>query len=133
MIDMIDEEIEHLWVLFGRTIRILGLEFTFSKSVYLNFGTSSEVGFNADSLVSEEEQTGRVVGFLHTHPHCDASPSNRDRKTMFGWVGCFGKPLICAIRGIDGTNFWVYTDDHSEPVLAKHFGFRNRFFSIRKT
>jgi proteasome lid subunit RPN8/RPN11 len=76
-------------------------------------GQPDRVEFDAAAVLRREEQRRDVVGFLHTHPHCAARPSQRDIDTMRAWVSAFGKPLVCLIEGTDGLAGFRFDDDVS--------------------
>lgn len=51
------------------------------------------------------------VGFYHTHPSFLNEPSSIDYRTMVSWVDSLGKPLLCAIEGINGlAGHWFFPD-----------------------
>jgi proteasome lid subunit RPN8/RPN11 len=87
-------------------------------------GKIASVDFDPYYVLNQEDAHHNVIGFLHTHPHWTASPSDRDFKTMTAWVSCLGKSLICAIHGTDGLRAYWYDDDVEEPVECeiKRFG-----------
>ena len=64
--------------------------------------------------LEREEARGDVVGFYHTHPGMAAVPSARDVATMWAWVSCFGKPLLCAIEGEEGLAAYLLESDEDE-------------------
>lgn len=84
------------------------------------------VGVNFDpKVVMERELSDRdVVGFFHTHPNMSARPSSIDYKTMAGWTVCFGKPMVCLIKGRDGLKAHWFVDDETphHTSWAKQFG-----------
>jgi hypothetical protein len=83
------------------------------------------VGFPYQWVLDREEKTGDLVGFMHTHPGFQASPSLRDDATMEQWVLSFGKPLLCLIEGINGLKGYLYYSDECNPVpvrTIKRFG-----------
>jgi len=61
-------------------------------------GKKTMVKFDGGWVLKREEQKGDILGFWHTHPDGNLSPSIRDRKTMEAWITCFGKPLLCIIQ-----------------------------------
>ena len=71
-------------------------------------GSPSRVAFSYDEVVKREDKYGDVIGFFHTHPSFYSNPSSIDDRTMDGWVNCLGRPLLCAIKGINGTHFYWY-------------------------
>jgi hypothetical protein len=82
-------------------------------------GEPARVEFDGPGALAREERHGDVIGFLHTHPQFEARPSRRDVATMRAWVGAFGKPLVCLIRGVDHLAGFRFDDDASEgtPLL----------------
>ena len=75
-------------------------------------GAPASVNFNWEWAMKREEAKGDILGFIHTHPNFSASPSVTDYKTMEAWVTCFGRPLLCAIKGIDGLRAHWFFDDY---------------------
>ena len=80
-------------------------------------GKPESVDFDAAAALVREESHGDVIGFLHTHPSCEAQPSRRDVNTMRAWVGSFGKPLLCLIEGTDGLRAYLFETDTSPGRL----------------
>lgn len=83
-------------------------------------GAPERVAFDGSAVLDREESRRDVVGFLHTHPACDAVPSSRDLATMRAWVSAFGKPLLCLIEGTDGLRGYRFDNDEScgTPLLT---------------
>lgn len=79
-------------------------------------GMPASVDFDPKYVLEQEEATGAIVGFLHTHPGMMAHYSGRDDRTMKAWVACFGKPLVCCIFGTDGLRAWWFVDDENDPI-----------------
>ena len=77
-----------------------------------------------ERLLKREEVKGDIIGFYHTHPGFSATPSSRDDRTMGAWVNCFGKSLLCVIKGVDGVRGYWYDNDEDPPVecQVKRFG-----------
>jgi len=99
---------EECWVLLGqRRGRVWR-----ARCATYSEGDAATVEFDANAVLQREEKRGDVVGFLHTHPTTVARPSQRDLQTTRGWVGAFGKPLLCLIDGTDGLR--GYRFDHDE-------------------
>ena len=107
---------EHCWLLVGRRRGRIWYARTIGECV----GAPDRVEFDGPAVLAREERRRDVVGFLHTHPSCAATPSRRDLDTMRAWVGAFGKPLLCLIKGRDGLAGYRFDDDESsgEPLLA---------------
>jgi len=107
------------------------------RLVKKTMGNAVSVKFDWNWVLKREEKKGDVLGFWHTHPDGNLKPSVRDRKTMEGWINCFGKPLYCVIQNQCGTKTahlvtrlrpedpkWKYLWSH-EPLVYKifrHFG-----------
>lgn len=89
-------------------------------------GSVSRVAFDHKKVMEREEQHGDVVGFYHTHPCTPSSPSQTDYMTMGGWTVCFGRPLVCLIRGTNGLKAHWFIDDEKPHVTSwvKCFGGR---------
>jgi hypothetical protein len=79
-------------------------------------GDPASVAFDAEWVLVREESQADVVGFYHTHPSGMRSPSQRDHRTMWAWVGSFGKPLLCLIETDGVVTAYVYRDDQSKPA-----------------
>ncbi len=81
----------------------------FLDNVAIIEATPVSVEFDAQRVLKREETKGDIVGFYHTHPHqFGVSPSDRDIRTMAGWVSCFGKPLLCVIASRSEYRVWVF-------------------------
>jgi proteasome lid subunit RPN8/RPN11 len=76
-------------------------------------GNLSSVAFNGDWVLRREESKGDVVGFYHTHPSGLPEPSEQDNRTMWAWVGSFGKPLLCLIEADRRVRAYQYMDDEA--------------------
>ncbi len=74
-------------------------------------GLPAEVTFDWEWVLAREEQRGDVIGFFHTHPDGFPSPSERDVRTMRGWAGSLGKPLLCVIASGDILTAYLFSDD----------------------
>jgi hypothetical protein len=74
-------------------------------------GTPGGVDLDWGWVLQREERYGDVIGFYHTHPPGCSSPSARDERTMRAWVGCFGKPLLCAIESGGVLKGFLYESD----------------------
>ena len=79
-------------------------------------GAPASVAFDAKFVLEQEEGGKNIVGFYHTHPSFNATPSDRDDRTMGAWVNCLGKNLVCVIDGVDGLKAWWYFNDEDPPV-----------------
>lgn len=99
---------EECWVLLGK-VRPNG-KWRAWHTRY-SVGAPASVNFNWEWVMKREEIKGDVLGFIHTHPSFTADPSGTDYQTMEAWVTCFGKPLLCAIKGIDGLRAHWFFDD----------------------
>ena len=102
---------EHMWVLFGE----VDGDLWHARMIPMASGGPAQVSFDANEVIKREEEVGDVVGFLHTHPSFSSHYSSRDDRTMKAWCLCFGKPLVCCIKGVDGWSAWWYMDDETEP------------------
>jgi proteasome lid subunit RPN8/RPN11 len=87
-------------------------------------GSPGHVDFDYNLVLKQEEENKNVIGFFHTHPMSFASPSTTDYDTMGAWTVCFGKPLVCCIKGINGHKAHWFIDDEKEHVTgwARRFG-----------
>ena len=98
--------VEHCWVLIGRQTGALW----HARRDQFVTGEPASVEFDAQWVLSREEQYGDVVGFYHTHPGGRPTPSERDRQTMQAWVGAFGKSLLCLIESSGDVAAYRYDD-----------------------
>jgi len=87
-------------------------------------GSPCGVEFDPVKVMDRDEQYGDIVGFYHTHPHMTANPSSIDYMTMGAWTVCFGKPLVCLIKGSNGLKAHWFIDDETEHVTGwvRRFG-----------
>jgi proteasome lid subunit RPN8/RPN11 len=102
---------EQCWILLGGVQDRLW----WGRVSKYSIGKPASVKFDSDFVMKREEEHGDIVGFIHTHPGMPAIPSSTDHATMHAWVCCFGKPLLCVIRGVDGLRAWCYYDDELPP------------------
>jgi hypothetical protein len=109
------EDNEQCWVILGKRLK----NFWYGKIYNETKGVPSEVEFDGNWVFDREEKEQDVIGWMHTHPHFTASPSSTDHATMHSWVTCFGKPLLCGIKGTDGLKFYLYEDDESMPTKVR--------------
>lgn len=101
--------VERCWVLLGqRRGRIW-----YCRRVQHSSGERLRVRFDGAWVLNREEQHGDVVGFLHTHPHGPAVPSQRDVRTIRAWCSSFGKPLLCLIATPKEIHGYRFDDDES--------------------
>ena len=106
-------ELEHAWVLLGQAKGIVLYARRSNRSV----GGPASVEFDPYWVLEREETKGDVVGFYHTHPCYKAQPSKRDIDTMRAWVSAFGKPLLCAIEGVDGLKGYRFDAERTDGEL----------------
>ena len=100
---------EHAWILVGRRKGRVW----YARRIGRYAGEPASVEFDGAAVLVREERKRDVVGFLHTHPVSEATPSRRDLDTMRAWVSAFGKPLLCVIEGTDGLAGYRFDDDES--------------------
>jgi len=105
-------ENEECWVLTGG----IWHRHWYGRCRGYTMGQPATVEFD-DEWVWNNRQS--VIGWIHTHPHWTAHPSSTDHMTMKAQVFALGKPLLCAIIGLDGLKAWWYLDDESDPVEMK--------------
>jgi hypothetical protein len=110
---MKDVGYEEAWTLVGRRRGRVWQ----ARRIGRQRGAPEQVAFDGPAVLDREETRRDVVGFLHTHPACDAVPSSRDLATMRAWVSAFGKPLLCLIEGTDGLRGYRFDDDASSGTL----------------
>ncbi len=79
-------------------------------------GAPASVEFSAKRALQRQRYQRDCVGWAHTHPGMAAVPSMTDVVTMQAWVACFGRPLLCVIKGSDGTRGYVFQHDECEGV-----------------
>jgi proteasome lid subunit RPN8/RPN11 len=112
------------WVLVGQRRGGIWLGKMLDRAV----GRPELVEFDGVAALAREESRGDVIGFLHTHPACEATPSRRDVDTMQAWTSALGKPLLCVIVDTDGLHAHRFDDDTSEGIqLAQVEQFENDF------
>lgn len=109
-------ENEECWVLVGRRRGPIWL----ARKIGHSTGKPAQVEFDGPAVLGREERRRDIIGFYHTHPGFSAALSRRDIATMQAWVGAFGKPLICLIRGADGLKGYRFDDFRSRgaPLAA---------------
>jgi hypothetical protein len=99
---------EEVWFLFG--IRIGDLFFGFT--VYQNKGEVASVTFDwkkAFSFLPFLKNANKfLIGFYHTHPGGDPSPSSTDTETMGTWVKALGKGVLCGIKSGNQQKCYLY-------------------------
>jgi proteasome lid subunit RPN8/RPN11 len=100
---------EEFWLLVGERRGNVYLARLLDRTM----GRPEAVEFDALAALTREEREGDVIGFLHTHPSCEATLSRRDVNTMRAWVSSFGKPLLCVIEGTDGLRAYLFEDYQS--------------------
>ena len=101
--------VEQCWTLLGQRQGQIWL----CRRVQRVHGDRASVRFDGAWVLSREESSGDIVGFLHTHPDGPPFPSQRDVRTMRAWCGAFAKPLLCLIDGPDGLRGYRFDDDAS--------------------
>jgi len=91
---------------------------------WYNEGSPCGVHFDPIQVMDRDEKYHDVIGFYHTHPQMAASPSATDYATMGAWTVCFGKPLVCVIKGINGLKANWFVDDEKKHVVGwiRRFG-----------
>jgi proteasome lid subunit RPN8/RPN11 len=119
---------EECWVIIGK--KLFGL--WIGKKTQYSLGEPSAVNFDPDWVRNRMETKNDVIGFLHTHPNSEASPSLTDYKTMHGWVAAEGKPILCMIEGTDGLRAHWFVDYESSHIEAKVWRWGNWFFGFTK-
>jgi len=87
-------------------------------------GSPANVAFDFQKVMDREDEHGDIIGFYHTHPQMPASPSGTDYATMGAWTVCFGKPLLCCIKGTNGLKAHWFIDDETKHVTGwiRRFG-----------
>ncbi len=86
--------VEQCWTLVGHQRG----SFWYARRRRPTKGSPHEVSCDAAWTLEREEEHQDAVGFFHTHPPGAVSLSDRDVRTMQGWVSAFGKPLLCFIE-----------------------------------
>lgn len=111
---------EECWVLLGK-VRSTS-KWRASRTKY-SLGEPACVEYDWDWVLRREEAKGDILGFVHTHPFSCASPSITDYTAMKGLVMCFGRPMLCAIRGTDGLRaHWFFDDLGFSEGKIKQYG-----------
>jgi proteasome lid subunit RPN8/RPN11 len=112
---------EECWVLVGERRGSIWLGRLLDRVV----GKPATVEFDGAAVLAREEKRGDVIGFLHTHPNCEANLSQRDIHTMQAWTSAFGKPLVCLIEGTDGLRAYRFDDSDSQGTTTRVERFQN--------
>lgn len=100
---------EKCWVLIGRRRG----SFWYARKTQPTSGGPASVEFNAAWVTQREETYGDCIGFYHTHPSGNPTPSKRDDRTMHAWVASFGKPLLCVIEAGGVPVAYEYENDEA--------------------
>ncbi len=100
---------EQCWIIVGGSDNYMW----WGNLIEMTEGTPSDVGFDYRKVMEMEEKEGNIVGFYHTHPSFPATPSPRDEDTMLAWSCALGKPLVCAIQGVDALRAYEYDDKYN--------------------
>ena len=114
---------ERCWILTGHYKDDLWWGFAKKRTE----GTPVSVEFDWEYVLKNHE---KVVGFYHTHPSFNATPSETDDRAMHGFCLSLGRPLVCLIRDTDGLRAWWYVDDESEPEEYQVVKMGNLFFGV---
>lgn len=89
---------EEVWFLYGIRLWDLFVGFT----IYQNSGEIAHITFDwkkAFSFLPFMKNANKFfIGFYHTHPGGDPSPSSTDTETMGTWVKGLGKSVLCGIK-----------------------------------
>ena len=106
--------VERCWTLLGqRRGRVW-----YARRARPQRGEPLSVQFDGPWVLRREEERRDVVGFYHTHPDGDATPSRRDVRTMRAWCSAFGKPLLCLIDAPAAVRGYRFAADGSCRELA---------------
>lgn len=137
-IDLIEKEaeeagfVEEVWFLYGIRLWSLFIGFT----VYQNSGEVAQVNFNWEKAFSFlpflKNANKFLIGFYHTHPGGDPSPSTTDTETMGTWVKALGRPTLCLIKseGVYKCYLYMRSNKNSSDIKykkIKSFLFKNIF------
>ena len=126
-IDLIDpptEDNEVYWTLIGWKIG----KYWVARGCWGNIGSPCRVSYDFQRVWDwNQKHLGhkiQLLGFYHTHPHMDASPSSQDYRAMAGATVAFGRPLACLIEGVNGLRGHWFIDDETPHMTlwAKRFG-----------
>ena len=104
------ETVERCWTLVGQQRG----PFWYARRTRPTSGQPRSVEFDAQWVLNREESSGDIQGFYHTHPGGSPDPSARDLQTMRGWVGSFGKPLLCLIESDGDVTAYLFEDDDAQ-------------------
>jgi proteasome lid subunit RPN8/RPN11 len=113
--------LEEVWFLFGFRIHNLFFGFT----VYQNKGEVAHVTFDWKKAFSFlpflKDANKFLLGFYHTHPGGDPSPSTTDTETMGTWVKALGKRTLCGIKSGNVQKCYLYqrVSDKSPDIKYK--------------
>lgn len=108
---MKDSHLEHCWIITGQ----IKDQLWWGRLRRMTKGTPCNVNFDYDYALKREEAKHDFIGMMHTHPTFLAMPSSRDHRTMRAWYNCFGKSLLCLIKGTDGLRAYRYDNDEDPP------------------
>jgi len=114
---------EQCWILMGHRGRwSWGCKYDLHTE-----GKPAAVAFDPDYVW---ENRDKIIGWAHTHPNMEASPSNTDDITMKAWCNSLGKPLLCCIDGKDGLRSYWYMDDESQPIEVRSIRIRSKIYGL---
>ena len=119
-------ENEKCWIILGKRRG----KFWHGRLINETEGEPAKVDFDGDYVLRREESHNDVLGWIHLHPHMSAIPSNTDDITMESWATCFGKPLICGIRGNEGLRLYLYFSDGTYVRLRRFIKVGSRLLGI---
>ena len=110
---ILSSHVEQCWTLLGQHRGWIW----HCRSVRQSSGERASVRFDGAWVLEREEMHADVVGFLHTHPDGQSSPSQRDVRTMRAWCAAFGKPLLCLIASPQGVHGYCFDDESTGERL----------------
>jgi proteasome lid subunit RPN8/RPN11 len=114
---------EECWILKGQR----GRWFWSAKYDRYSLGKPTTVVFDSDYVYAHQNE---IIGWVHTHPHWTAHPSDTDDATMKAWVCALGHPLLCCIDGTDGLRAHWYLDDESDAIEVPAYRFRRGIYGV---
>ena len=117
---------ERLWLIFmlnpDKNIGMIGFEVV---------GDTHSVGDGAYHYSIIKSASGIFVGFVHTHPGSDTTPSLSDRLTVAAWERALGKPLLNVVVSRNRKTYTVLYGGKEVPQDAIKFNWNTKIVHIK--